>query len=436
MSQKKVLRERVKENLAKNGDMKRKEFIVGLDAGTTKVSVIVAEAGENGVELISIGNAPSRGIKKGAVININDTGNSIKKAISDAELTGGINIKAVYAGISEGHISSLSSHGVIAVNGKEVGYRDIEGAVEAAKAIAIPVDREVLHVIPTGFTIDGQNGINDPTGMAGVRLEANVQIVTAALGAVQNLIKGCQAAGIEVINVVFNPIASASAVLMEDERDMGVGIVDIGGGTTDIALYYDGSLCYTSVLPIGGNNFTNDVAIGLRMQAGEAESIKKKYGCTLLSMIDPNEEIEITYAGNKPSKYIPRQHLIEILQPRAEELFILVRKEITKSGYYGSLASGVVLTGGVSLMSGIELIAENILELPVRVGAPKHIRGSAEIISNPIYATGVGLVLYGANDTLREEKRLNGSNIFGGMIDKVYNFSSNVRTLVNKKFKI
>ncbi|MBI4654128.1 MAG: cell division protein FtsA [Nitrospirae bacterium] len=416
--------------------MKRKEFIVGLDVGTTKVSVIVAEAGENGVELISIGNALSRGIKKGAVININDTANSIKKAISEAELTGGINIKAVYAGLSEGYISSISSHGVIAVNGKEIGYRDIEGAVEAAKAIAIPVDREVLHVISTGFTIDGQNGINDPTGMAGVRLEANVQIVTAALGAVQNLIKSCQSAGIEVIGVVFNPVASASAILMEDEKDVGVGIVDIGGGTTDIALYHEGSLCYTSVLPVGGNNFTNDVAIGLRMQTGEAESIKKKYGCALLSMIDPNEEIEITYAGNKPSKYIPRQHLIEILQPRAEELFILVKKEITKSGYYGSLASGVVLTGGVSLMSGIELIAENILELPVRVGAPKHIRGLAKIISNPIYAAGVGLVLYGVNDTLIEKKRLNGSNIFGGMIDKVYNFSSNVKTLINKKFKI
>lgn len=410
--------------------MKNDKLIVGLDIGTTKVCAIVAEAGENSIDIIGFGETHSRGLRKGAITDIEGVVESIKKAKESTQATADIDIKAVYTGIAESSIGSLSSNGVIAVRDKEITQKDIEKVIEAARAIAIPFDREILHMIPTGFTVDGQNGINDPRGMTGVRLEAKVQIVTGALTLVQNLLKSCQMAGLQVIEVVFKPIASAHAVLTEEEKDIGVGIVDIGGGTTAIALFYEGGVCHTSVLTVGGSNFTNDVAIGLRTPPQEAERIKKSYGCAMLSMVDTHEEIEITYEGNKPNRRVPRQHLIEILQPRTEELLILIRDEIRKSGCYSLLASGIVLTGGTALLEGIDVVAENILELPVRIGYPRGIGGNTDIVSSPVYATGVGLVLYGAKEAI-EGRTFNGDALKG-----VMSFPAKMKGWVKKKLGV
>jgi cell division protein FtsA len=419
--------------------MKKGNLIVGLDVGTTKICAVVGDiepvsSGENlfangtddgvsgsareQVEIIGIGTSPSRGLRKGVVVNIESTVESIKKAVEEAETMAGININAVHVGIAGGHIHSFPSHGVIAVKEKEIGQQEIERVIDAAKAIAIPLDREVLHVVPVGFTVDGQAGINDPRGMSGVRLEADVRIITGAITSVQNLIKSCQKAGLDVIDIVLEPLASAEATLSREEKDLGVGIIDIGGGTTDIALFQRGSICYTSVLTIGGNNFTNDVAIGLRVPSSEAERLKKNYGCSQLSMVDKDEQMEVVYPGGKRGRKIPRQHLIEILQPRAEELIYLVKEEIMKSGFYGNMTSGMVLTGGAVLMKGMDTMAENVLELPTRLGKPEGIGGITNIVCSPIYATGVGLVHYGGRDIVSDQKFNNG-NIFNGITMKM-----------------
>ncbi len=419
--------------------MKKGKLIVGLDVGTTKICAVVGEVnpvrdsggdflsnGANGgigttrnqVDIIGIGNFPSKGLRKGVVVNIESTVESIKKAVGEAEVMAGVEIKAVHVGIAGGHINSFPSHGVIAVREGEIGQREIYRVIDAARAVAIPLDREVLHVVPTGFVVDGQDEINDPRGMGGVRLEANVRIITGAVTSVQNLIKSCQRAELDVIDIVLEPLASAEATLSQEEKDLGVGIVDIGGGTTDIALFHGGNICHTAVLTLGGNNFTNDIAIGLRVPASEAERIKKDYGCSLISMVRQDEEIEIIYPGNRPSRKVPRQHLIEILQPRAEELFYLVKEEIVRSGFYGVMTSGMVLTGGAALMQGMDVMAENILELPVRVGSPAGIGGITDIVCSPMYATGVGLVLYGAREVITKQRFSNG-NIFNGVMTKM-----------------
>jgi cell division protein FtsA len=420
--------------------MKRGKLIVGLDVGTTKICAVIGEVtpvknsggnllsnGANGsslgvtrnrVDIIGVGSSPSKGLRKGVVVNIESTVESIKRALEEAEVMTGIDIKAVHVGIAGGHINSFSSHGVIAVKEKDIGQQEIDRVIDAAKAVAIPLDREVLHVVPIGFVVDGQDGINDPRGMSCVRLEANVRIITGAVTSVQNLIKSCQKAGLDVIDIVLEPLASAEATLSREEKDLGVGIVDIGGGTIDIALFHGGNICHAAVLTLGGNNFTNDVAIGLRMPASEAERIKKNYGCSLMSMIKQDEEIEITYAGDRPSRKIPRQLLIEILQPRTEELFYLVKEEIVKSGFHGVMTSGMVLTGGAALMHGMDVVAENIFELPVRIGNPTGIGGITDIVCSPMYATGVGLVLYGAREIVTEQRFSNG-NIFNGVMMKM-----------------
>lgn len=415
--------------------MKRGNLVVGLDVGTTKICAIVGEVkpgeihdngffpqkdngGDPGagsvIDIVGIGSAPSKGLRKGVVVNIESTVESIRKAVEEAEAMAGIDINAVHVGIAGGHVNSFLSHGVVALKDKEIGQQEIGKVIDAAKAIAIPLDREVLHVIPIGFTVDGQNGINDPRGMGGVRLEAKVRIITGAVTSVQNLIKSCQRAGLEVLDIVLEPLASAEATLSREEKDLGVGIVDIGGGTTDIALFHEGNVCHTSVLTLGGNNFTNDVAIGLRVPASEAERIKKRNGCSLLSMTGQDEEIGIEYPGGRPGRKIPRQHLIEILQPRSEELFYLVKEEMVKSGFYGMMTSGVVLTGGAVLMKGMDVMAENILELPVRIGKPSGIGGITDIVCTPMYATGVGLVHYGAKEIITRHKFSNG-NLFNGV---------------------
>lgn len=413
--------------------MKRGRLIVGLDVGTAKICALVGEVAsvkktggsllsvgtDNwGVDIIGIGSAPSKGLKKGVVVNIEETVESIKKAVEDAEVMAGVDIKAVCVNVGGGHISIFPSHGVIAVKEREIGQQEINRVVDAARAVAIPLDREVLHVIPRGFIVDGQNGINDPRGMSGVRLEAEVQIMTGAAPSVQNLIKSCQKAELNVVDIVFEPLASAEATLTQEEKDLGVGIVDIGGGTTDIALFHEGSICHIAVLNVGGNNFTNDVAIGLRTPASEAERIKKKYGCSMISMVKQGEEIAITYPGDRPDRKVPRQHLIEILQPRAEELFYLIKEELVKSGFYGFMTSGIVLTGGAALMQGMDVMAENILELPVRIGNPRGIGGITDIVCTPMYATGVGLVLYGAKEIIAEQKFSN-AGVFEGITTKI-----------------
>ncbi|MBI5026909.1 MAG: cell division protein FtsA [Nitrospirae bacterium] len=398
--------------------MKGDNLIVGLDVGTTKICAIVGEVRTGALDIIGLGSAPSKGLRKGVVVNIESTVESIRKAIREAEIMSGIEIKAVYVGIAGGHINSFPSHGVIAVKEKEISQRDIDRVVDAAKAVAIPLDREVLHVIPMDFIVDGQDGIKDPRGMSGVRLEAKVHIVTGAVASVQNLVKCCEKAGLDVIDIVLEPLASGEATLSQDEKDLGVGIVDVGGGTTDIALFHGGSICHTSVLTLGGSHFTNDIAVGLRTPTPEAERIKKKYGCAILTMVNPEEEIDVVYAGDRPHRKIPRRYLVEILQLRAEELFELVKEEIRKGSSSNVIASGIVLTGGAALMDGMDSLAENILELPVRVGNPVGIGGLKDIVSSPMYATGVGLVLYGAKD-IGAEQGFKEGGLFQGILNRM-----------------
>jgi cell division protein FtsA len=395
--------------------MKKGRLIVGLDVGTTKTCVVVGEVGyardQSGsffpraeddldIDIIGAGISQSTGLKRGTVVNIEKTAESIRMAVKEVETTAGIEIRAAHVSIAGEHIDNFLSHGVIAVRDREINEREIEKVIDAAKAVAFPVDREMLHVIPLGFAVDGQNGINDPRGMSGVRLETDVQIITGSVTPVQNLIKSCHRAGLEVIDVVFEPLATAEAVLTQEEMALGVGLIDLGGGTTNITLFHEGNICYHSVLNVGGNNFTNDIAIGLRTPVSEAERIKKTHGCVLMTMVKNGEELELTYSGNRPRRRIPREHLIEVLQPRAEELLYLIKEEIIKSGFYGLLTSGIVLTGGTAMMHGMDIMAENIFELPVRIGAPQGFRSFTDSIYSPVYSTGVGLVFYGARETM------------------------------------
>lgn len=412
---------------------KNSRIVVGLDIGSTRVCAVVGEvqsskrSGSNGrvvpgsensrgIQIIGAGYAHSKGIKKGVVINIEQTVESINEAVHKAEEATGIDISTVTIGITGSHIGYISSHGVIAVKEKEVGQKDVDMVIEAARAIATPFDREILHVIPSEFIINGQGGITDPRGMSGVRLEAKVQIITGSASLIQNLIKCCQKAELEVAEVVFQPIAAAEAVLTQDEKDLGVALVNIGGGTTDIAFFHEGHMSHSSVLAVGGSNFTNDIAIGLRLPFQEAEQVKKQYACTMLSLIDPGEEIEIGYGEGKLFRTIPRTHLIEIVQPRAEELFGLIKDEINEKGFHKLLNSGIVLTGGSVLMKGMDVMAENILDLPVRTGVPYGVEGPPDIVGNPAYAAGIGLALREADAMMAE---FSGNGIFHGIKSKM-----------------
>jgi cell division protein FtsA len=343
---------------------------------------------------------------------------SIRHAVREAGIMAGVEIRGVHLGITGRHVNCISSHGVIALKEDEIGQKDIDSVIEAAKAVAIPFDREMLHVIPAGFSVNGQSGITDPLGMGGVRLETDVQIITAASTSVQNLVRSCEKAGLEVTDVIFQPLASAMSVLTEDEKNLGVAVIDIGGGTTDIALFQDGNIFYSSVMALGGNNFTNDLAIGLRISTREAEEIKKSYGSSHLAMIKEDEHLEIGQADERVLKKIPRSYLVEILQPRAEELFSLVRDDIIRNGHYKQLNSGVVLTGGAVLMEGMDVMAENILELPVRIGRPGSIDGMTDDLSNPASAAAFGVVHYAAKECLAEEENDSG-NLLAGITTKM-----------------
>jgi len=380
---------------------KRENIIVGLDIGTTKICAIVGEIKEthrpdglSGVDIIGIGTSPSRGLRKGVVVNIESTVESIKKAVEEAELMAGVQIQSVYAGIAGGHIKGFNSRGVIAVKDREVTKADVDRVIDAARAVAIPLDREVLHILPQEFIVDDQDGIKDPLGMSGVRLEAEVHIITGAVTSAQNIVKSVNRAGLQVDDIILQPLASSEAVLTSEERDLGVTMVDIGGGTTDIATFLEGGIWHTAVLGIGGNHLTSDVAIGLRTPAAEAEKIKIKHGCALTAMVRGDETIEVPSVGGRPPRVLSRQILSEIIEPRAEEIFGLVAREIKRTGYEEQVASGVVITGGSAILQGMIEVAERVLDLPVRRGAPINLGGLADIVNNPMYSTGVGLILY------------------------------------------
>jgi cell division protein FtsA len=394
---------------------KQSNIVVGLDIGTTKICAIVAEAvSDKELNIIGIGTSPSKGLRKGVVVNIESTVDSIRKAVEEAELMAGVEIHSVYTGIAGGHIKGFNSRGVIAIKNQEVTRADIERVVEAAKAVAIPPDREVLHVIPQEYSIDDQDGIKDPLGMSGVRLEVQVHIITGAVTSAQNIVKSVNRAGLEVIDIVLQPLASSEAVLTADERELGVAVIDIGGGTTDLAIFVNGGVWHTSVLGIGGNHLTNDIAVGLRTPVAEAEKIKIKYGCAASSMVREEETIEVPSVGGRPPRVVSRQILTEIIEPRAEEVFSLAGREIIRAGYDEMIPSGVVITGGSSIMEGMVEAAERVMALPVRRGIPQNVGGLADIVSSPIYATGVGLTLYALQQERQESRprKLNGNHLF------------------------
>ena len=379
--------------MAKKGDL-----IVGLDIGTTKICAIVGEVTDDGIDVIGIGTHPSRGLRKGVVVNIETTVQSIRRAIEEAELMAGCEVNTVFTGIAGGHIKGINSQGIVAVKTKEVRETDIQRVIDAAKAVAIPLDREVIHVLPQEFIIDDQGGIKEPLGMSGVRLEAKVHIVTAAVSSAQNIIKCANRTGLNVADIVLQPLASAKAVLSEEEKELGVCLVDIGGGTTDLAIFYGGAIVHTGVIALGGNNLTSDVAIGLRTPAHEAEKIKQRWGSCLPSRVSADETIEVPSVGGREPRTLARQVLVDILEPRVDEIFQLVYREIQRSGYADLIPSGVVITGGSTLLDGMTELAEEVLGLPVRQGFPQGVGGLVDVVKSPVYATGVGLVMYGCNN--------------------------------------
>jgi cell division protein FtsA len=398
--------------MAKQGNL-----IVGLDIGTTKICAIVGEVTEEGIDVVGIGTHPSKGLRKGVVINIDSTVNSIRKAVEEAELMAGCQITKVFAGIAGGHIKGFNSHGVIAVKDGEVSEHDIRRVIDAAKAVAIPLDREVIHVIPQEFIVDDQGGILDPLGMSGVRLEAKVHIVTGAVTSAQNIIRSANRAGLDVEDIVLQQLASSEATLSPDEKELGVALVDIGGGTTDIAVFHGGSLKHTAVLAVGGNNITSDIAVGLRTPMVEAEKIKRKYGCALTSQIQNEETIEVPCVGGRKPRVLSRKILGEIIEPRVQEIFELVQHELVQAGYDGLIASGVVLTGGAVIMDGVPELAEQVFNLPVRRGTPRGIGGLVDVVNSPMYATGVGLVLYGSRQQGTEGRfRVGEKNLFAKVV--------------------
>jgi cell division protein FtsA len=393
--------------------MQRQEnIIVGLDVGTTKICAVVGEVEGNKINIIGIGTHPSIGLRKGVVVNIESTVESIQKAVEEAELMAGCEISSVYAGIAGGHITGFNSRGIVAIKGPEVTKNDVERVIDAARAVAIPMDREVIHVIPQEFIIDDQGGIQNPVGMSGVRLEAKIHIVTGAVTSAHNIVKCANRSGLDVCDIVLEPLASGEAVLTNEEKDLGAALLDLGGGTSDLAIFFGKNIKHTFVLSLGGNNLTNDISIGLRASQAEAEKIKIKYGTCVTQNISSEETIEVPGMGGRKPRKLPRQILGEILEPRIEEIFTLIKREILRAGMDNVITSGLVLTGGSSLLHGITDIAESIFDVPSRLGKPVGISGLVDVVNNPMYATGVGLVLYGARNQPEKKFRIRDSNIF------------------------
>ena len=386
----------------------KSQLIVGLDIGTTKVCTIVGKNHPEGIEIIGFGVCPSRGIKKGVVVNIENTVDSIRKVIEEAETMSGCRIQSVFAGIAGTHIKGFNSQGVIAIKDGEVKKQDIRKAIEAAKTIAIPVDREIIHTLPQEFVVDEQDGIEDPLGMSAMRLEARIYIITGASNYTQNIIRCANKTGLTVEDIVFQPLASSYSALTEDEKELGVALIDIGGGTTDIAIFYRGCIRFTSVIPIAGEHLTTDIAVGIHTSLSEAENIKKRYGCLIEEDEDLPSKIEVSNLGNEITKEVSISVLKDIVNPRIEELFSLIHAELRKSGFYKLLSAGIVFTGGTSLLKGIIKKAEQFFRLPVRIGYPKESKDLPETVCSPMYATGVGLLYYARQIGLNGG--LNGNN--------------------------
>jgi cell division protein FtsA len=397
----------------------RGNLIVGLDIGTTKICCVVGEMSQGDVNIIGIGTHPSIGLRKGVVVNIESTVDSIKKAVEEAELMAGCEISSVYTGIAGGHITGFNSRGIVAIKGSEITEADVERVIDAARAVAIPMDREVIHVLPQEYIVDEQTGIQNPVGMAGVRLEAKIHIVTGAVTSAHNIVKCCNRSGLDVCDIVLESLASGEAVLTEEEKELGTALLDLGGGTTDLAIFSDKNIRHTFVLALGGNNLTNDIAIGLRAPHVEAEKIKTRYGTCLSSSVSADDMIEVPGMGGREARKLPRQILGEILEPRMEEIFTLAKREVYRAGLENSFPSGLVLTGGTSLLEGTTEIAESVFNLQTRLGKPQGITGLVDVVNNPMYATGVGLVLYGAKNQVEKKFRIRDANIFNRIVTQM-----------------
>jgi len=394
---------------------RKNNILVGLDIGTTKTAAIVGEVTDTGIDIIGIGTSPAKELRKGVVVNIESTVEAIQKSIEEAEHMSGCRINSAFVGIAGSHIKGQNSLGIVAVKGREVGEEDLHRAIEASRAIAIPVDREILHTLPQNYVVDGQDGIRDPVGMSGVRLEAKVHIVTGNVSSIQNIVKSVNRMGLDIDDIVLEQLAASEAVLSSDEKDLGVVLIDIGGSNTGIAVFSEGSIKHTAVLPVGGNYLTSDIATGLRTPFNDAEAIKIKYGCALTSMIPKDETIQVPSVGGRENREVSRQILGRIVEPRMEEILSMASKEIVRSGFEELLAAGVVLTGGASLLAGTGELAEQIFDMPVRIGNPTGVGGLADVVNSPAYATGVGLIVYGS-------KQLSGDSIYrrtGNVLDNM-----------------
>lgn len=400
---------------------RREDIVVGLDIGTTKICAVVGEVSGDGISIIGIGTHPSIGLRKGVVVNIETTVESIKKAVEEAELMAGCEISSVYTGIAGGHITGFNSRGIVAIKGSEITPQDVERVIDAARAVAIPMDREVIHVLPQEYIVDDQPGIQNPVGMSGVRLEAKIHIVTGAVTSAHNIVKCANRAGLDVSDVVLESLASGEAVLSEGEKQLGTALLDLGGGTTDLAIFSGKNIKHTFVLALGGDNLTNDIAIGLRCPHPEAEKIKKRYGNCVAKNIQADETIEVPGVSGREARKLSRQILGEILEPRMEEIFSLVNREIYRAGMENMVPSGMVLTGGTALLEGVTEIAESVFSLPTRIGTPQGLRGLADVVNNPMYATGVGLVLYGARHQQTEKRkfRIRDRHIFNRLMNRM-----------------
>ena len=398
-------------------------MIVGLDIGTSKIVAIVAEVNEdNELEIIGIGSHASRGLKKGVVVNIESTVQSIQRAVEEAELMAGCQIHSVYAGIAGSHIKSMNSHGIVAIRDREVVEGDVERVIDAARALAIPADQKVLHVLPQEFIIDQQEGIREPIGMSGVRMEAKVHLVTGAVSAAQNIVKCIERCGLQADDIILEQLASSYSVLTEDEKELGICLVDIGGGTTDIAVFTEGAIKHTAVIPIAGDQVTNDIAIAMRTPTQYAEEIKIKYACALRQLTNSDDIIEVPSVGDRPPRRLARQTLAEVVEPRYEELMSLVLAELRRSGYENLVAAGIVLTGGSSKMEGVVELAEEVFHMPVRLGVPQYVTGLIDVVRNPIHATGVGLLLFGHLSEQSEEQKKYSSGGLSAVYGRVKNW--------------
>lgn len=400
-----------------------RSLIAGLDIGTSKIAVIAAEVdSEGGFEIIGMGSHPSRGLKKGVVVNIETTVNAIQRALEEVELMSDCKIRKIYTGVAGNHIKSFNSHGMVAIKDKEVSQIDVGRVMETAKAVNIPADQQVLHILNQEFIIDGQEDVREPIGMSGIRLEVKVHIVTGAVSAVQNIMKCVRRCGLEVCDVVLQPLASAMAVLSEDEKDLGVCLVDIGGGTTDIAVFAHGAIRHTAVIPIAGDQITNDIAMALRTPTKDAEDIKCRYGCALKGMADPQEMVEVSGVGDRGARQLSRQTLAEVIEPRAEELYLLVQAELRRSGFEELLSSGIVITGGSSSLQGMVELAEEIFHMPVRMGLPLYRGSLEEVVRTPRFSTGVGLIIAGMQQLRHHQHVRSQGNSFKQVLERMGNW--------------